>query len=185
MSDFCDTMDCSTPVLLILHYLLEFAQIHVHWVSDAIQLSHLCPSPSLPALNFSRHQGLFLQLPETFDHLSIWDEVIFLIDRWSMRLVTLMVSNFHFFLYVSIIPFVLWLWNSSHKSRVCFPPQGTSLIGRMMQKWFWATFEPRPPTALWIFHFLPVLLPDACWDWLGGRWETCRKMQRPLQICWH
>ena len=115
-----------------------------------------------------------------FYHLSIWDQVIFLIDKWCTRLVTFMVSNFHFFLYVSIIPFVLWLWNSSHKSRVCFPPQGTSLIGRMMQKWFWATFEPRPPTALQIFHFPPVLLPDTCWDWLAERWETGRKMQRPL-----
>ena len=27
----CDPMDCSTP-LSVLHYLLEFAQIHFHWV---------------------------------------------------------------------------------------------------------------------------------------------------------
>ena len=26
----CDPMDCSTPGFLVLHYLLEFAQIHVH-----------------------------------------------------------------------------------------------------------------------------------------------------------
>ena len=26
----CDPMDCSTPDFLVLHYLLEFAQIHVH-----------------------------------------------------------------------------------------------------------------------------------------------------------
>ena len=32
---------------------------HVHWVSDAIQLSHALPSPSSPALNLSHHQGLF------------------------------------------------------------------------------------------------------------------------------
>ena len=36
----CDPMDCSTPSFPVLHYLLEFAQIHVHWVADAIQLSH-------------------------------------------------------------------------------------------------------------------------------------------------
>ena len=30
-------MDCSTPSLPIPHYLQEFAQVHVHWVSDAIQ----------------------------------------------------------------------------------------------------------------------------------------------------
>ena len=36
-------MDCSMPGFLVLHYLPEFAQTHVHWVSDAIQPSHpLC-----------------------------------------------------------------------------------------------------------------------------------------------
>ena len=32
----CDPMDCSMPGSPVLHYLLEIAQIHVHWVSDAI-----------------------------------------------------------------------------------------------------------------------------------------------------
>ena len=32
---------------------------HVHWVSDAIQLSHPLLSPSNPALNLSQQQGLF------------------------------------------------------------------------------------------------------------------------------
>ena len=31
----CDPMDCSTPGSSVLHSLPEFAQIHVHWVSDA------------------------------------------------------------------------------------------------------------------------------------------------------
>ena len=30
----CDPMDCSTPGFPVLHYLLEFAQIHVHWVTS-------------------------------------------------------------------------------------------------------------------------------------------------------
>ena len=33
----CDTKDCSTQGFPVLHYPLEFAQIHVHWVDDAIQ----------------------------------------------------------------------------------------------------------------------------------------------------
>ena len=43
----------------VLHHLPEFAQTHVHWVSDAIQ--PFCPlSPPSPlALNLSQHQGLF------------------------------------------------------------------------------------------------------------------------------
>ena len=36
----CDPMDCSTPGFSVLHYLLEFAQIHVLWFSDAIQPFH-------------------------------------------------------------------------------------------------------------------------------------------------
>ena len=50
---------CGTPGSPVLHYLLEFAQIHVHWVSDAIQPSLPLSSPSPPALNLSQHQGLF------------------------------------------------------------------------------------------------------------------------------
>ena len=55
----CDPMDWSTPGFPILHYLLEFAQTHVYWVSDAIQPSHPLSPPSPPALNLSRCQGLF------------------------------------------------------------------------------------------------------------------------------
>ena len=55
----CDPMDCSTPGLPVLHHLPEFAQIHVHRVSDAIQPSHPLSSPSLPGFNLSQHQGLF------------------------------------------------------------------------------------------------------------------------------
>ena len=54
----CDPMDCSTPGFLILHYLLESAQIRVHWVDDANQPSH-SPLPPSPALNLSQHKGLF------------------------------------------------------------------------------------------------------------------------------
>ena len=57
----CDTMDCSKPGLPVLHHLPEFAQTHVHRVSDAIQLSHPLSSPS-PAFNLSQHQGLFQRL---------------------------------------------------------------------------------------------------------------------------
>ena len=33
---FCNTMDYSMPVSPVLRYLPEFAQIHIHWVNDAI-----------------------------------------------------------------------------------------------------------------------------------------------------
>ena len=53
-----DPMDCSMTGFPVLHHLPEFAQLHVHWVSNAIQPSHpLLPSSS--AFNLSQYQGLF------------------------------------------------------------------------------------------------------------------------------
>ena len=50
-------MDCSTPGFPVHHQLLEFTQIHVHWVGGATQPSHPLSSPSPPAFNLSQHQG--------------------------------------------------------------------------------------------------------------------------------
>ena len=49
----CDPMDFSTPGSPVLYYLLEFAQIHIHSVSDVNQPSHPLLPPSPPALNLS------------------------------------------------------------------------------------------------------------------------------------
>ena len=56
---FCDPMDSSTPGYSVLHYLPEFAQIHVCWVGDAIQPSHPLPPSSPFAFYHFQHQGLF------------------------------------------------------------------------------------------------------------------------------
>ena len=47
----CNPMDCNTPGLPVLHHCPKFAQVHVHCINDAVQLSHsLTPScPSVPA----------------------------------------------------------------------------------------------------------------------------------------
>ena len=55
---FRDPTDYSTPGLPVLHRLQEFAQTHVHCVSDANQPSHPLSHLSL-ASNLSWHQGLF------------------------------------------------------------------------------------------------------------------------------
>ena len=49
-SALCDPMDCSVLGSPCLHYLPEFAQIHVQWVSDAIQPSHSLLPFSLPSI---------------------------------------------------------------------------------------------------------------------------------------
>ena len=62
-------MDCSTPGFLVLHYLPEFAQIHVHWDGDAIQ-----PSDSLQPL---------LLLPSIFPSIRVFsNESVLLRIRW-------------------------------------------------------------------------------------------------------
>ena len=70
MSDSLQPMDCSTPGFPVLHYLPEFVQTRVHWVSDAIQTSHPLLPPSPSALNlssirvFSNEWALRIQWPE-------------------------------------------------------------------------------------------------------------------------
>ena len=54
----CNLMDCSTLGFPVHHQLAELAQTHVHWVSDAIQLSYPLSSPSPPVFSLSQHQGL-------------------------------------------------------------------------------------------------------------------------------
>ena len=52
-------MYCSMPGFPVLHYILEFTQIHVCWVYNVVQPSHLLCSPSPPALNSFPASGYF------------------------------------------------------------------------------------------------------------------------------
>ena len=64
----CDPMNCSIPGFLVLHYLTECAQTHVHWVSDAIQSSH----PLYP----------LLLLPSVFPSIRVFSSESVLCIRW-------------------------------------------------------------------------------------------------------
>ena len=60
--NFCN---CSTPGLPVHPQLLAFTQIHVHWVGDAIQLSHTLSSPSPPTFRvFSSESALHIRCPK-------------------------------------------------------------------------------------------------------------------------
>ena len=50
MSNSLRHMDCSMSGLSLPHHLLEFAQVHIHYIGDAIQPSHPL-SPSSSAFN--------------------------------------------------------------------------------------------------------------------------------------
>ena len=65
-----DTMDCSTPGFLVLHYLPGFDQTHARWGGDAIQPPHpLSPLLLLPSIFpsirvFSRKLALHIRWPK-------------------------------------------------------------------------------------------------------------------------
>ena len=54
----CDPMDYSMPDLPVTNHLLEFAQVHVHCIGDAIQPPDPLTPSSPSALNLSHLQGL-------------------------------------------------------------------------------------------------------------------------------
>ena len=57
-----DSVNRSMAGLPVHYHLLEFTQIHVQWVGDAMQPSHLLLSPSPPDLNLCQHQCLYKQV---------------------------------------------------------------------------------------------------------------------------
>jgi len=68
----CYPLDWSMPGFPVPHHLLEFAQVHVYWIGDAIQLSHPL-SPSFPsAFNLSQHQGLFQWVGSSHQVAKYW-----------------------------------------------------------------------------------------------------------------
>ena len=68
----CNAMNCSMPGFPVLHCLPEFAQTHVHWVSDAIQPSHPLSLPSPLTLNLWQHQGLFQWVSSLYQVAKFW-----------------------------------------------------------------------------------------------------------------
>ena len=68
----CNPMNRSTPGLPDHHKLLESTQTNVHWVGDAIQLSHPMLSPSPPTFNLSQDQGLFKWVSSSYQVVKYW-----------------------------------------------------------------------------------------------------------------
>ena len=64
----CDLMACSTPVFPVLHYVPEFAQIHIQWFCDAILSSY--PLPPL------------ILLPSVFPSIRVFSNESVLCIRW-------------------------------------------------------------------------------------------------------
>ena len=67
MSD-CEPMDCSTPGFLVLHYLPELAQTHIHRVGDDINHLILCLT--------------LILLPSIFPSIMVFSKGSILCIRW-------------------------------------------------------------------------------------------------------
>ena len=94
----CNPTDHNTPGLPVHHQLLEFTQIHVHWVGDDIQPSHPLSSPFSPApsifpssRDFSSESALRIRWPKSWSFSfnispsNVYSGVIsFRIDWWDL-----------------------------------------------------------------------------------------------------
>ena len=63
----CNPMDCSMPGLSVPHHLLQFAQVHIHCISDGIH--PLMPS-SLCTLSFPASGTFLMSRPFASDSIS-------------------------------------------------------------------------------------------------------------------
>ena len=157
-----DPMDCSMPGFLVLHYLLEFAQIHVHWVSDAIYLILCCPFPFYLQY-FSAEVDAFLELP---CFLSDPANVGSLISGFSASLkpsLYIWKSLNHILLKISWKDFEHELgsmWNE-HNCTVVWTFFGTALLWHWNENWPFPVLWPllRFPNLLmyWVQHFNSII----------------------------
>ena len=77
-------MDYRMPDLPVLHHLLEFAQIHIHCIGDAIQPSHPL-TPSSSARNLSLHTLLAWEMSTIVQrlHLQTWGLIFWCPTFWA------------------------------------------------------------------------------------------------------
>ena len=144
-----NTMDCSIPGFCIPHHLPEFAQVHVHWIGDAIQASHPRLPSSPPVFNLSQHQDLFQRVSSSQTVAKVWSFsfsispsneysrfISFRIDWFDLFAVqgTLKSLFQHHSLKATVLEHSS-LWSSSH---ICNMTTGKTIdltIGHLSAKW--------------------------------------------------
>ena len=141
-------MDCSISDFSVLHGLPEFAQIHGHWVGDAIQPSHPLPPPSPPAFNPPQHQGLFQ-----------W--VTLRIRRpkyWSLSSASVLPMNIQDWFPLRLTSLISWSPRDSQESSLA--PQFESIISTVLSLLYYLTFTVYVLWYPWQIYARPLKLQD-------------------------
>ena len=86
---FCDAMVCSGPGSSLFHYLPEFAQTYVHWVSDAIKPAHPLTHPFPPAFSLYQQQGHFQCVSSSHQVLKVLE-----LQNQSFQWILILTSQF-------------------------------------------------------------------------------------------
>ena len=131
----------------VLHYLSEFAQIHVHWVDDVFQPYHpLLPSSPF-AFDLSQHQGLFQWVSSSWS--KYWSFSISASNDYS-GLISFRIDWFDLFTLQGTLKSLLQHHNSKHQffgtQEVRLSLQSNSHI----HTWYWKNHS---------FDYM-----DLCWQ---------------------
>ena len=151
-------MDCSTSGFPVLHYLPEFAQIHVHCVSDAIQPAHPLSSPSPPAFNLSQHQSLFQR--HSLKALILWCSAFFMVQLSYLymtigKTVALTIQTF-------VVKMSL-LFNMLSRLVIAFLPRGKRLLISWLQSPSVVILEPKKIKSVTV----SIVSPSICREVMG------------------
>ena len=148
-------MDCSMPGSSVLHPLLEFAPIHVHWVSDAIYFI-LCHSllllPSiLPSIKvFSNELALSIKWPKYWSlQTYFWVHP----PRWRMEMMLTFAS---ILCWIILAQAPLWIYYPSPLTLGLKIPQfcygGATVLGKIpdvLLNWL-QVINPPSPALSWL-----------------------------------
>ena len=140
----CELMHCSTPDLSVSHYLLEFAQVHGHWICDAIQPSHpLLPSSPFAFKSFPASESFPMSLLFTSGGQSIRASasasiLLMNIQGWFPLELTGLISLLSKGLWRVFSSTTIWkhqffsvqpsLWSNSYIQRHYFAKKGETLL---------------------------------------------------------
>ena len=149
----CDPINCSLLGFPVLHYLPEFAQTHVRWISDAIQPSHLLLPPSPSAFNLSHHQDFSVSQLFASGSQSIGASVSASVLSMNVQgcfllgltdLISLLSKwKCHASLSMEFFRQKYWRWVAIPFSRISSQPRARTQVSRVAGGFFtvWATRE--------------------------------------------